>query len=238
MAPPRRRAGKRKEAPASAGASARSGTDSPPRRERATGPGRRVDKKSDYEELLELVPKGLATAFVNARLHDRAISIAGLSEPSDWDGEMPVLPDDIAKEDHDSLSNLMAAFASCLSTANWYATKARIDRIFCDQVAEYLEAVAILESKESNESKRKADAATNESVVLAKALAATAQADMFRFQTQASDLKLKHATVSRVGGFVADEIEAEEQERAPSVSTRGKSAGSERFVSGPRRRRK
>ena len=183
------------------------------------------------------MPLGLAQAFVNARLHDRALSIAGMGEPSDWDGDMPELPEDIAKEDHDSLSNLLRDFAVCLSTATWYATKARIDKIFFDQVEEYLESIAILESKESSEAKRKADAATNETVVLAKALSASAQADMYRFQTMASNLKLKHATVSRVGGFVGDEVEAEDQNDAPSRSTRGRSAGSERFTSGPGKRR-
>lgn len=217
MAPPRRRpAGKRTEAPASAGASARSG--------------------GDYDDLLELVPTGLVEAFVKARMHDREIAIAGLSEPSDWDGEMPVLPDDIAKEDHDSLSNLMAAFASCLSTATWYATKSRIDKLFLDQIVEYLESSAILDSQESNEAKRKADAATNEAVVLAKAYVATVTAAMYRFQSMASDLKLKHATVSRVGGFVGDEVEAEGQDHAPLGSTRGRAAGDERS-SGPRRPR-
>jgi hypothetical protein len=190
--------------------------------------GKKHDGGPSEEELLELVPGGLATAFVNARMHDRALALAGLGEPSDWDGDMPELPDDIASEDHDSLSNLLGQFASCLSTATWHAAKARINRIFYDQVVEYVESVAILESQESSEAKRKADAATNEMVVLAKALATSAQADMFRFQAMASNLKLKHATVSRVGGFVADEVEAEDQDETPRRSTRGSGAGSSR----------
>jgi hypothetical protein len=51
------------------------------------------------EELLALVPGGLATAFVNARMHDRALALAGLGAPSDWDGEMPELPEALASED-------------------------------------------------------------------------------------------------------------------------------------------
>src|SRR4051812_19698033 len=92
------------------------------KRKRADGPSE--------EELLALVPGGLATAFVNARLHDKALSLAGLGAPSDWDGEMPELPDDIATEDHDSLSNLLGQFASCLSTSTWHATKAYIEHGF------------------------------------------------------------------------------------------------------------
>lgn len=187
-------------------------------------------------DLLELVPGGLATAFVNARLHDKALEVAGLGEPGEWDGEMPELPEDIAAEDHDSLSNLLGQFAACLSTANWYAAKSRIERIFYEQIVEYLESVAILDSKESNESKRKADAATNEAVVASKALSTVAQAAMIRFQAMASNLKIKHATVSRVGGFVADETEAEEQEQPPRSSTRGRAAGEER-TGGARRHR-
>ena len=221
MAPPRRRpAGNRTVASASAGASVR----------RSKG-----DEQTD--ELLRLVPEGLAHAFVTARMHDRSLAIAGLGEPSDWDGEMPELPSDIAAEDHDSLSNLLRDFAVCLSTATWYAAKGRIDRLFYDQVVEYVESVAILESKESSEAKRKADAATDETVVTAKALAAMAQAEMYRFQAMASNLKLKHATVSRVGGFMGDEAEAEDQNEAPDRSVRGRSAGSERFTSGGGRHR-
>jgi hypothetical protein len=195
------------------------------------------EEEWDEEALLEYVPGGLATAFVNARLHDKALEIAGLGEPGEWDGEMPELPEDIATMDHDALSNLLADFAVCLSTAYWFATKARIERIFYDQIVEYMEAISVLESEESSEQKRKADAATQPAVVVAKALAATATSDMHRFQTMASNLKLKHATVSRVGGFVGDEVEAEEQEQAPRISSRGRAAGAERAAGGARRQR-
>ena len=76
---------------------------------RGLGGKRPVSEGPSEEELLALVPGGLATAFVNARMHDRALALAGLGEPSDWDGEMPELPEDIASEDHDSLSNLLGA---------------------------------------------------------------------------------------------------------------------------------
>jgi hypothetical protein len=195
------------------------------------------EEEWDEDALLDYVPGGLATAFVNARLHDKSLEIAGLGEPGEWDGDMPELPEDIATMDHDTLSNLLADFAVCLSTANWFATKARIERIFYDQIVEYMEAISVLDSQESSEQKRKADAATQPAVVVAKALAATATSDMHRFQTMASNLKLKHATVSRVGGFVGDEVEAEEQEQAPRLSTRGRAAGAERAAGGTRRQR-
>ena len=128
-------------------------------------PGRRKKAEDEITEddLLALVPGGLATAFVNARMHDKALAVAGLGEPSDWDGEMPELPEDIATEDHDTLSNLMADFASALSTSTWSAAKAYVEHGFYDQVVDYLESVAMLESQQSSEQKRKADAATQRS---------------------------------------------------------------------------
>src|SRR3954462_8126303 len=86
------------------------------------------------EELLELVPGGLATAFVNAKLHDKAIALAGLTPPSDWEGEMPVLPDDIASLDHDAMSNLMGKFVNALSTATWQASTAYVEHGFYRQI--------------------------------------------------------------------------------------------------------
>src|SRR3954467_9915508 len=180
------------------------------------------------EELLALVPWSLATAFVNARMHDRALALEGLGEPSDWDGEMPELPEEVASEDHDSLSNLLGDFASCLSTSTWHAAKAYIQHGFYKQVGDYLEDVAVLESQESSEQKRKADAATQEVVVAARALEQLAYSDYVRFRELGKTLKIRHATVSRVGGFVAEEVETEDQDEAPKRSSRGTGAGSSR----------
>jgi hypothetical protein len=196
--------------------------------------GKRHGKSKEHapaiseDELLALVPGGLATAFVNARMHDRALALAGLGEPSDWDGEMPELPEEIASEDHDSLSNLMGRFASVLSTATWHASKAYIHHGFYKQVADYLEDVAILESGQSNEQKRKAEASTQEAVVTARALEQSAYSDYVRMRELGKTLKIRHATVSRVGGFVADEVETEDQDEAPKRSSRGSSAGASR----------
>jgi hypothetical protein len=180
------------------------------------------------EELLALVPGGLATAFVNARMHDRALALAGLGAPSDWDGEMPELPEALASEDHDSLSNLLGDFASCLSTATWHATKAYIQHGFYKQVGDYLEDVAILDSQQSSEQKRKADASTQEVVVMARALEQLAYSEYVRFRELGKTLKIRHATVSRVGGFVAEDTETEDQDEAPKRSTRGGGAGTSR----------
>jgi hypothetical protein len=188
------------------------------------------------EDLLELVPGGLATAFVNAKLHDKAIALAGLQPPDDWDGDMPVIPDNIASLDHDAMSNLMGQFVNALSTATWQASTSYVEHGFYHQIADYLENIALLDSEQSNEAKRKAEAATAESVVAARALEQTAYAAFKRFEAMASQLKAKHATVSRVGGFVGDETGAEDQNYAPLGSTRGKSGGSARGEQRQRRR--
>jgi hypothetical protein len=193
--------------------------------------GKRRSKRPDgpsEDELLELVPGGLATAFVNARLHDKALALAGLGAPSDWDGEMPEIPEDIAGQDHDTLSNLLGDFASALSTSIWHASKAYIEHGFYKQVGDYLEDVAVLESTQSSEQKRKADAATQESVVTARALEQTAYSEYVRFRELGKTLKIRHATVSRVGGFVAEDVETEDQDEAPKRSSRGAGAGTAR----------
>jgi hypothetical protein len=176
------------------------------------------------DELLKLVPPGLAAAYVNSKLHDKQLTLAGLGAPKDWEGEMPEVPEDIATEDHDSLSNLLAAFSNALSTALWQASMAYIEAEFFSDIAEYLENVAIVDSTESNDTKRKADARTNESVVGAKALHRSRYSDYVRFRDLAKTLEHRLRTVSRVGGFVGDEAEAEDA-RASKPSTRGKSAG-------------
>src|SRR5574339_976511 len=84
----------------------------------AKRPGR-SPVKSDDSKLKELVPKGLARSFVNAKMHDKSISIAGLGAPLDWEGDMPQLPNDIGAVDHDDLSNLLAQFVNAYSTAIW-----------------------------------------------------------------------------------------------------------------------
>lgn len=185
----------------------------------------------DEDKLLAEVPGGLAAAFVNARLHDKSLALAGLGEPTDWDGPMPEIPQDVAAEDHDTLSNLMADFATAHSTAIWWASKSYVEHGFYDQIVDYLEATVILGSQESNESKRKAEAATSPPVVAAKALAQSAYSDYVRFRDLAKTLKVKHATVSRVGGFVGDDTEVEDQDEAPKRSSRGQARMSGRGTS-------
>jgi hypothetical protein len=157
-------------------------------------------------------------------LHEKRLQVAGLAAPDDWDGEMPEIPDDIAAVDHDELSNLLGAFVRAFSTATWYASKAYIESGFYDDIADYLESAAMLEAEESNDTKRRAAARTDEMVVAAKALHRGAYSDYVRFRDLANTLKMRHATVSRVGGFVGDEAEAEDM-GAIKRSVRGKAAG-------------
>jgi hypothetical protein len=95
-------------------------------------------------------------------------------------------------------------------------------------VGDYLEDVAVLESGQSSEQKRKADAATRPDVVTARALEQLAYSDYVRMRELGKTLKIRHATVSRVGGFVAEETETEDQDETPRRSTRGQGAGTSR----------
>jgi hypothetical protein len=179
------------------------------------------------EDLRELVPAGLAAAFVKSKLHDKALATAGLGEPDDWEGDMPELPRDIAAIDHAQMANLLGTLASALSTCVWHASKNYIEADVYGEIAEYLEDIALLDANESNEGKRKAQARTDERVVSAKALEKTAYYNYVRFRDLARTLEHQWRTVSRVGGFVSDEAEGEVAS-AIKRPTRGTGKGSAR----------
>ena len=184
-----------------------------------------IDNSGSPEpDLKELVPEGLTAAFVKAKLHDKALAVAGLGEPADWEGDMPELPSDIAQLDHHQMSSLLGDLANAMSTALWQASRNYIEADILDEIAEYLEDVALLDSDESNESKRKADARTDEAVVAFRGMQKIAYHNYVRFRDLARTIELKWRTVSRVGGFVGDEAEAEVA-GAIKHSTRGKAAG-------------
>lgn len=178
-------------------------------------------------DLRELIPSGLEASFLKSKLHDKALGIAGLGEPSDWDGDMPDIPSDIGTIDHEQMANLLGELASALSTSLWQASKAYIEADAYGEIAEYLEDVALLDADESNEGKRKAQARTDDRVVAAKALEKTAYHNYVRFRDLAKTIEHKWRTVSRVGGFIGDEAEGEAAS-AIKRSTRGNSAGAAR----------
>jgi len=188
-------------------------------------PSRR-SKQSKYndEELIKLVPEGLSETYVKSKLHDKALAIAGLGEPSDWVGAMPELPNDVAAVDHDELANLLAQFTNSHSTAIWNASKWYVEADAYDDIAEYLEDIAIINAKGSNETQRKANARTAEEVVAARSMQKSAYHNYVRFRDLAKTLDARARAVSRIGGFVGDEAEGEDL-RAGKSSTRGRSAG-------------
>jgi len=193
---------------------------------------RRRTKQADYalytdNDLRELVPAGIAASFVKSKLHDKALGIAGLGEPNGFEGNIPDIPHDIGTIDHEQMSNLLGDFANALSTALWQASRAYIEADAYGEIAEYLEDRAMLDANESNEAKRKAQARTDERVVAAKALERTAYHNYVRFRDLAKTIEHKWRTVSRVGGFVGDEADAEVA-GAIKRSTRGKAAGTAR----------
>ena len=181
----------------------------------------------DDASLKAMVPAGMAASFVKSKLHDKSLAVAGLGEPNGWEGGMPELPSDIAAIDHGQMANLLGSLASALSTALWNASKHYIEADAYDEIAEYLEDVALLDADESNEGKRKAQARTDERVVNARSLQKTSYHNYVRFRDLARTLEHQWRTVSRVGGFVSDEAEAETA-GAIKASTRGRAAGQSR----------
>jgi len=179
------------------------------------------------DDLRELIPTGLEGSLVKSKLHDKTLAIAGLGAPEDLDGDMPFLPDDIASVDHEMMATLLGDFANALSTALWQASKAYIEADAYDVIAEYLEDVALLDANESNEGKRKAQARTDERVVAARSLQRQSYHNYVRFRDLAKTIEIRWRTVSRIGGFVGDEVEAETA-GAIKNSTRGKAPGTAR----------
>lgn len=171
-----------------------------------------------------LVPEGLEGAFVKSRLHAAALEVAGLGEPSDWEGDMPELPNDIATMDHDSLSDLHAQFTNAYSTAIWYASKAYVEADAWQDIEEYLESRSLLDSNQSNDTKRRAEAKIDDRVLAAKSERKQKYHDYVRFRDAGNSLDKKAKAVSRIGGFIGDEAENEDSKVAKS-STRGKALG-------------
>lgn len=187
-------------------------------------------KGMSEEELLALVPVGLATTVVNARLHDKRVAVAGLQPPGDYEREWPELPEDIGKVSHDDLSNLLSDFQAAFNTAHWQQTKAYIEATVYGDVADYLEEHAVLNSDQSNEQKRKAEARTSEAVMAARALEAEARHDARRFGSMVEQLSGNVKVVSRVGGFKDDAESGEDTTPGTPSAARGSSKGSSRKI--------
>lgn len=159
----------------------------------------------DNDQIKEMLPTPMAKAFVASRMHDASIAKSGLAAPEDWEGKMPELPDDVANTDHDELSQLLIDFQSAYSTAVWHASMNYIDADVYSEIADYLEANAILSSTQTTDVKRKTAAKLDKNVVFFRAQAKVYSHNYYRFNKLAETLKGKVAVISRVGGFKNDE---------------------------------
>jgi hypothetical protein len=173
---------------------------------------------STDDDIRDLVPKGLAGAYVSSKLHEKKVREAGLTPPGDFKGEMPELPDDIDAVDHSVLSNLIMSFQNALSTATWQASMRYIEHDIYEEIAEYLENRALLSSTESNDTKRKADAKTDDKVVRFSSLSKEAYRDYVRFRDLGKTIEGKIKVLSRVGGFKDDENDASDRNAKPKMS--------------------
>jgi hypothetical protein len=198
-----------------------------------TGSGfKNMKASADSDDL----PEGMAESFANSRLHSAALEVAGLGEPSDWEGDMPELPNDASTLDHDQLSDLHAQFTNAHSTALWHASKNYVEADAWEEIAEYLRNQAILNSDQSNESKRRAEAETDSAYLDARSNAKSLHRNYVRFRDLAHTLDKKAKAASRIGGFLGDEAENEEA-RVAKTSTRGKAAGAKVSAKGTGRAR-
>lgn len=179
------------------------------------------------DDVSSLVPRGLAGAFVNSKLHEKKLRQAGLSPPSDFEEEMPELPADIDAVDHSELSNLILSFQRALSTSTWQASMAYIAADIYGEIAEYLENRALLESQQSNDSKRRAEAKTDDTVVGFFGMQKESYHNYVRFRDLAKTIEGKVKVLSRVGGFKDDDNDASDRGAQPKAS-RGAGRGSSR----------
>ena len=166
----------------------------------------------EYEELLKLKTMFLISGYKDDRGQIVVLEMAdvfSVAEEQGWEKEV-----DLA-----------------------HASKHYIEADAYDEIAEYLEDVALLDADESNEGKRKAQARTDDRVVAARALQRTAYHNYVRFRDLARTLEHQWRTVSRVGGFVSDEAEGEAA-AIKRTSSRGKSQGTSRGSSRGETRRK
>jgi hypothetical protein len=180
----------------------------------------------DDDEIEAMLPAGLAQVHVKSKMDEarKAIEEQGLSLPGAYEGEEPELPNDISTWDHNALSDLLAQFQNAHSTASTQAAQAHIWNNTYGEIAEYLENQNLLESDQSNDTKRKAEARTEPRVVFFRAKAVYYKNESERWRTLASSLDKKGAVVSRVGGFVEGD-NAQEDRRAAKPSTRGAAKG-------------
>jgi hypothetical protein len=178
------------------------------------------------KEIQAMLPVGLGKMFVGSRLERAKEELAevGLSAPDLYEGEMPELPNDIASTDHGELSNLLAQFQNAHSTARWQQSLWYIVADAFEEIADYLENVALNDSEQSNDTKRKAEARTDDRVVFFRSRQKEAYHRYVRHRDLADVLKGKVAVVSRVGGFMGEDHDASDVS-ALKGSTRGSAKG-------------
>lgn len=184
----------------------------------SASPDRKPDTSDDLDE--SMVPRGLSKAFVSSKLNEKKLRQAGLTPPSDFQGDMPELPSDIDAVDHSQLSNTIMAFQNALSTATWKASMAYIANDIYTEIAEYLENKALLSSEQSNDSKRRAEAKTDDDVLMWVGEAKAAYHDYVRFRDFARTIEGKIKVLSRVGGFKDDDNEASDRTTRPKIGKR------------------
>lgn len=161
----------------------------------------------DDNEIEEMLPKGLARTFVMSQMRQAESQLVahGLQAPEDYKGDFPELPDDIDSTDYSELSNILLALQNAHATTTWQKSYHYIWSGTFEEIAEYMEAIALQNVEGPNEPARKAMARTSERVVFFRARHKEHYNSYVRFRDLGHTIEGKIKAVSRVLGFKDDE---------------------------------
>lgn len=168
------------------------------------------DFDPDDTDIEDMLPKGMARTFVMSQMKqaESQLQAHGLVAPSEYEGEFPELPEDIDATDYSELSNTMLAFQNAHATATWQKSYHYIMANTMEEIAEYMEAIALHDAEGANEPARKAAARTDEQVVFFRARWKEHYNSYVRFRDLSFTIEGKIKAVSRVLGFKDSEEES------------------------------
>ncbi len=198
------------------GASSKKGAPKPRLKDRGFDPAE--------DEIEDMLPTGLTRVFVQSQLKSakQQLEEHGLQAPEDYEGDWPELPDDIDATDYSELSNIMLAFQNAHATATWQQSYHYIWSGTFEEIADYIEAVAVLNVEGPNELARKSAARTEEKVVFFRARHREHYNSYVRFRDLAKTIEGKIKAVSRVLGFKDEEETTGDLSSAKKRSSSGR----------------
>lgn len=177
----------------------------------------------DESELEDNLPPHFAALISEENSEAQAKSLGLKPAEDDYDeDELPALPDDIATEDRDTLSNLMGIYTAAHATASWYTSLEYVLSVGYGEVGDYYENASFVEA-EGSEAARKAEAKTDGRVVYFRSQEKAHYGQYVMLRDAKESLKRRIETISRVGGF-----KVEGEEIPESIAAKPKSGTAKR----------